>query len=181
LYEYMKNDWMRPKKILRTGWLAWGVVLVAGLTGMVRADADKKSIGLFAGSTSLAGIGYEKSLDENGRDALLYTAGSIAAHDIEAAQEVRRYFLDIELRPYVGLGVCEFLGSISHSVVLTVSGTGAAGIDWNIFEVYHCGAEVLLHLALFNFPLTGSASATNAGFLTHTFTFIPGVYVWREF
>jgi hypothetical protein len=167
----------------RSGILA-GMLAVWGLwpIGQVwPAEQGPWRAGVFTGSTSWAGVGYEKPLDEENSNAIVYTAGSLTGHDVEVAQAVRRYFLDTGLQPYVGLGLCELLGPIQGNVVLSLTGTGAAGLDWNIFDVYHCGVELVIHVALFNFPVTASSTVANIGFFDKTFTPFPGFYLRREF
>jgi len=157
------------------------ILLVPGRGSAYTQDGSQQSLGVYTGSISLAGLRYEKSINPENSRSLTYMAGSINLQDVEFAQQLRYYLLDMLMRPYGGVGLCEVFASQDHAATLLVNITGALGLDWNLPGRYHLGGEFILHYMVFDFPLTGDGVRTSASFFTRQFAPWIGLYLGREF
>jgi hypothetical protein len=161
-----------------------GVVwLVIGTMGSIGAAERTISAGIHAGQVGLSGIGIgvERGLDETNTNTTAYTLGTFMFDEVYLGQQVRRYFKGPTLRPVVGLGLCEIAGQLDRRVMLSVSGFCSAGLDWTVFEAFHCGVELMLHAALYNYLIKSENGVVdNEGFYPAFLT--PGLrlYVQRE-
>jgi hypothetical protein len=161
-------------------WLVW---ILLGTADITFAAERALRAGVYAGHIGFTGIGIgmERALDENNTNAAAYTLGTFSFGEVDLTQQVRRYYLGPTLRPVVGLGLCEIAGKLNRRVVLSVSGFGSAGLDWTVFDTFHCGAEVRLHCALYNYLLkSDNGMVENVGFFPVFLTPAFGLYLQRE-
>lgn len=162
--------------------VAYALLMVICTLGLLSARTrERYSVGGSAGGTSLVGVTYLHATGANYNNALAYHVGLWNANELSASQQSIRYFGDLYLRPFVGAGLTERLVNFNTGSSLLLGIHGLGGIEYSFADRLFIGAEVVLHLVLYNITLRGDGSEMGHPYFGRQLIPFPGLYVRYAF